>query len=90
MESMASYLDELKEKKGFKSDADLGKFLGVSRSYISQVRAGMEMGDERCFKIASILKKEPIELLALNRAIRSKDNELKAYWLKIHAEYTEK
>ncbi|HDZ07744.1 hypothetical protein [Pseudohongiella sp.] len=86
MNSLAPYLDELKKMKELGSDAELARFLGVSRTHISQIRSGIHMGELLCFELALMLKRKPIELLALNRAIRSKDSRLKRYWLDIHSQ----
>lgn len=85
MNSLSQYLDELKKNKNLKSDAELARLLDVSRAHISQVRSGAYMGESKCFELANMLGREPLELLSLNRAIRNtKDNRLQDYWLKIH------
>lgn len=86
MNSLSQYLDELKRIKDLKSDAELARFLDVSRAHISQVRSGAYMGESKCFELANMLGREPLELLSLNRAIRNtKDNRLQDYWLKVHS-----
>ncbi|MEH8018947.1 hypothetical protein MN202_17020 [Rheinheimera muenzenbergensis] len=85
MISLSQYLDELKQAKDLKNDAELARYLDVSRAYISQVRSGAYMGESQCFELANMLGREPLELLSLNRAIRNvKDQRLQDYWLKIH------
>lgn len=78
------YLDELKQNKALKSDAELAALLSVSRAHISQLRSGLYMGELKCFELALMLKREPLELLSLNRAIRNKDRRLQDYWLEVH------
>lgn len=82
--SLSMYLDELKQTKSLKNDSEVAQALGVSRAHISQLRSGLYMGELKCFELALLLKKEPLELLSLNRAIRNKDRRLQVYWLEIH------
>lgn len=82
--SLSIYLDELKQAKSLKNDSEVAQVLGVSRAHISQLRAGLYMGELKCFELALLLKREPLELLSLNRAIRNKDRRLQVYWLEIH------
>lgn len=82
--SLSIYLDELKHNKALKSDAELAAVLSVSRAHISQLRSGLYMGELKCFELALMLKREPLELLSLNRAIRNKDRRLQAYWLEVY------
>ncbi len=82
--SLSIYLDELKHNKALKSDAELAAVLSVSRAHISQLRSGLYMGELKCFELALMLKREPLELLSLNRAIRNKDRRLQTYWLEVY------
>ena len=84
MHSLSRYLDELKMIKGLEKDSDLARFLKVSRAHISQIRGGTYMGEVKCFEVAKLLNREPLELLSLNRAIRNKDRQVHDYWLKVH------
>lgn len=85
MISLSHYLDELKQVKDLKNDAELARFLNVSRTHISQIRSGAYMGESKCFVLATMLGREPLELLSLNRAIRNvKDKSLQNYWLMVH------
>lgn len=84
MISLSSYLDELKRNKDLNSDSDIARFLHVSRAHISQIRAGGHMGELKCYELALQLKREPLELLSMNRAIRTKDARLREYWIGIH------
>ena len=84
MDSLAQYLNEPKELKGFEKDSDLARLLNVSRAYISQIRSGQYMGEAKCYEMALMLNLEPLKLLSLNRAIRNKDRRLKEYWLTVY------
>lgn len=87
MESLASYLDEIKKRKELDTDTQLATLLKVSRQHISRIRAGDYMGEEKCFEIAELLNIEPLEIISLNWAIRAKNKNIKKYWLKIHKNY---
>lgn len=84
MLSLSEYLNELKTIKELKNDADVARLLGVSSAHISQLRSGEHMGELKCYELALMLKREPLELLSLNRALRSKDRRLQEYWLEVH------
>jgi hypothetical protein len=84
METLSTYLDELKNLKKLERDADVARFLGVTRTHVSQIRGGAYMGELKCYELALALRRDPIELLSLNRALRTKDRKLKNYWLLIH------
>tara|TARA_R100001377_G_C3183647_1_gene107667 strand:- start:460 stop:630 length:171 start_codon:yes stop_codon:yes gene_type:complete len=43
------------------------------------------MGVVKCFELAVMIYKAPLELLSLNQALRSKESKVQAYWRKIHA-----
>lgn len=84
MESLSPYLDELKKIKGLEKDSELARLLKVSRAHISQIRSGMYMGEAKCFELAELLEREPLELLSLNRAIRNKERRVRDYWLSVY------
>lgn len=84
MDTLSTYLDELKRIKKLERDADIARFLGVTRTHVSQIRGGAHMGELKCFELALATRHDPIELLSLNRALRTKDKKLKNYWLAIH------
>lgn len=85
MISLSQYLDELKQVRSLKNDAELAAHLDVSRAYISQIRSGAYLGESKCYELAGLLGREPLELLSLNRAIRNvRDGKLQGYWLSIH------
>ena len=87
MHSLSQYLDELKKVKGLERDSDLARFLKISRAHISQIRSGTYMGEAKCFELARLLNREPLELLSLNRAIRSKDKPVHDYWFNVHKKF---
>lgn len=90
MDSLAHYLDEIKVLKDLEKDSDVARLLKVSRAHISQIRSGSHMGEVKCFELAIMLRREPLELLSLNQALRSRENKVEAYWRKIHASYAVK
>lgn len=86
MKSLAPYLDELKKLKRLKTDVEVSAVLGVTKQHVSQIRSGKDMGEEKCFQLAKLLGREPLELLSLNRALRMDSRPVRDYWLKLHAE----
>lgn len=90
MKWFADYVDELKEKLQITSDYGISKHLGIERQSMTKVRNGDALNNEICFRIANELKKHPLEIIATARAQKEKNNELKAFWIKIAKEYGNK
>lgn len=81
MGSTLQYLDEAKRKLHIDSDYALSKRLGCTTSAISNYRAGRSrMDDVMAVKVAEILEKNPLELLASLNLERAKDDEVKEVW----------
>ncbi len=81
MGSTLQYLDEAKRKLHIQSDYALSKKLGCTTSTISNYRAGRSrMDDVMAVKVAEILEKNPLELLASLNLERAKDDEVKEVW----------
>lgn len=81
MGSTLQYLDEAKRKLHIESDYALSKRLGCNTSTISNYRAGRSrMDDVIAVKVAEILEKNPLELLASLNLERAKDDEVKLVW----------
>ncbi len=81
MGSTLQYLDEAKKKLHIESDYALSKKLGCTTSTISNYRAGRSrMDDVMAVKVAEILEKNPLELLASLNFERAKDDEVKRVW----------
>lgn len=84
MSYIGTYLDQLIEKKDFKSDSDLAMFLNISRQHLSRIRIEGALSEERCFQIAQELDINPLELFAYVRAQRSNSPEIRAIWMDLH------
>lgn len=81
-----SYIDELKEKLNLQSDYAVAQYLGIPRQSMTKVRNGAVLGHEKCLKIASALRKDPLEIIATAEAQREKNLELKAIWIRLAKE----
>jgi len=52
MKTLNNYLDECKEKKELKNDAELARYLGIARASLSIIRSGGGVSQETAEKIA--------------------------------------
>lgn len=86
MKKISMYLDEAIETGIAKNSAELARLLGVSRSALSEWRAGRNSpNDDQAVKLAELLGKDPGELLAECGAARAKSPETRRAWEKIAA-----
>ncbi len=86
MSYLGIYLDQLIESKGFKTDAELARFLDISRQHVSRIRREGMMSEEKCLLVARELDMNPLELLAIVRAKKSTSEEVRAIWMELHRE----
>lgn len=78
------YLDALRVATGAQSDYALMKHLGVKKQTISRYRNGIgQFDDSVAIRVAELLGKEPIEVLAAVNAERTHDENARAAWLKL-------
>lgn len=86
MKKISMYLDEAIDTGIAKNSSDLAKLLGVSRSALSEWRAGRNSpNDDQAVKLAELLGKDPGELLAECGAARAKTPETRRAWERIAA-----
>ncbi|MBU0601489.1 MAG: hypothetical protein KKD25_03690, partial [Gammaproteobacteria bacterium] len=76
------YLDAAKEKLGLPSDYALAKLMKWSTSQMSHYRLKRRaLDDFQAARLAELLGRAPMELIAAANAERAKDEEEKKYWL---------
>ncbi|HEM0854046.1 TPA: hypothetical protein U0V88_004790, partial [Escherichia coli] len=83
MKWFADYIDDLKEKLEITSDYAIAKHLGIERQNITRARNGEPLNDKICFRIASELKINPMEIIATAKAQKEKNNDIRALWIKL-------
>lgn len=80
------YLDAVKAQRNIKSDNELSKALGLTRSAISCMRLGkIVMGDETVLTVAEMLHIDPAPILLQAHAERTRDEKVRAVWSKLAA-----
>jgi transcriptional regulator with XRE-family HTH domain len=84
MSYLGTYLDQVSERQGFRSDSELARFLDISRQHLSRIRQSGVMSDEKCLIIARVLNIDPLELFALMRARKAKSEDIRVIWLELH------
>lgn len=86
MKAIWTYLDELIEQGTVKNDSETARKVGVSRATVSDWRIGKTTpNDEQAVKLASLLRKDPGEILAECGAARAKSPETRRAWEKVAA-----
>ncbi|GJM13273.1 MAG: hypothetical protein DHS20C12_16760 [Pseudohongiella sp.] len=84
MSYIGTYLDQLIEKREFKSDSELAKFLKISRQHLSRIRIEDSLSEEKCFQVAQELDIDPLELFSYMRAKKSSCKAISAIWMDLH------
>lgn len=81
MKAISEYLDEAKEKHEIKSDSELGRKLGGSRTSVRNWREGISKPDDyACIQLAELLCVNPLEIIAAAHAERESDPERSKWW----------
>ena len=88
MKTMENYIDEYKEALRIESDYALAKKLGMSRQNMTKIRNGGFLGREKCLIIARALKIDPLAIIGTIEAVRTKDADRKAMWIRLAKEKT--
>ncbi|MBL8508149.1 MAG: hypothetical protein JNM11_06755 [Chitinimonas sp.] len=84
------YLDLAKEVTGITSDYGMAKVLGINRATISQWRSGkMFMDDYTCLRLAQMLSRDPLEVIAAVNAEREKDGAKREVWANLFLTVTQ-
>ena len=87
MKTLENYLDDFKEKMHIGSDYQLAKELKVTRQQISKIRNGeIALGREKCLRLATGLKVDPLEVIAVVEAAKEKNPEVRAMWVRLAKE----
>lgn len=81
MKSIREYIDEGIRNGYVKNPAEVSKAVGVAEATVSRWRSGERTPtDDEAIKLASLLRKEPGELLAECGAARAKSPETRRAW----------
>jgi len=81
MKQTVKYLEEIKAKYELKSDNALANMLGISRQAISNYRhEGNAFDDTTALRVAELLEKDPMEVIAAANYDRAKSEKEKQVW----------
>lgn len=84
MKTTIDYLDKIKEKHKLSSDYKLAKYLGLTTTAIGYYRKKKStMDDYTALKVAEALGIDPMEVIAMANAERTKSPEVKKAWERI-------
>lgn len=74
-------LDAVKAKTGATSDYKLAQVLDISKQKVSDLRAGRNKPDAyECAKIAEVLERDPLEVIAQVEAEAARSEKKREYW----------
>ena len=78
---MNEYLEQIKARKGFTSDNQIAQALDVTRQAVSNYRCGKTVPDDyTAAKMAELLGRPPMELIAAANAERTKSAKERKFW----------
>lgn len=84
MKTVRDYLDEAIEKKWVSNDAEIARKVGVAPATVSRWRDGTRVPeDEEAVYLAEAIMADADELLPTCRALKTKDPEARAVWLRL-------
>ena len=87
MNRIATYLDEAVDLGRAKNDADIAAKLAVSRSAVSNWRAGVKApDDDLAIGLAKLIDRDPREVMAFCASKRAKTEEARKEWESIGLE----
>lgn len=79
----SEYLDMVKLLKGFKTDSDLARFLGITMNQIARYRRELNpdnFGPDMAARIAQILAIDPEKVTGDMMAARAQDSNTRRFW----------
>lgn len=83
MAQITEYIEEAKRKLKFDSYNQTMKHLGMTRQQWTAIQKGSGVSDKNAIRIAKLLKIEPLEIIAISKALRAENREIREYWLKV-------
>ncbi|MEK7882953.1 hypothetical protein [Methyloversatilis sp. NSM2] len=91
MKALLDYLDEAKTALGVETDYALAKKMKWSTAQMSNYRARRRILDDfQAARIADVLSKSPMEVIAAANVERAKDDDERAYWVKLWKDCAQK
>lgn len=78
MKNLADCVDEVRRRKGFRSDREVGELFDCSQQLIAQARSG-GCTDPIAVKLAEVIGEDPGRLLLMARAERERDPTIRAH-----------
>lgn len=86
MKTIEPYIIELKEKLNLETYSQTMKYLGMAKQAWTAIQKGAGITEKNAIRIGSILKIDPIELMAISMALKAKNKEAQNIWLKLAKE----
>lgn len=83
MQTIADYIEMLKNMYGLKSYYKAMAYIDMTPSGWTKIRHGGGISDKNALRLAQALKIDPIEIFAVSYALQAENNEIKMVWLKL-------
>jgi hypothetical protein len=90
LKTIAEFIEQIKIKYNHNSYYETMSYLGMDRQSWTKIKKGGGISEKNCIRVASALKMDPIELMAISNALKAPNNEIKNIWLKLAREKEEK
>lgn len=87
MDSIKPYIEEVKEKLNLRTYPEVMAYLGMHKQQWTAIQQGSGVNEKNAIRIAQILHIDPMEIMAISMALRAKNREAKAMWLKLAKSY---
>jgi ribosome-binding protein aMBF1 (putative translation factor) len=86
MKMIKDYVEEAKEQLKLPSYNALAKHLGWNPQSITKIKNGGSINDSNAERLAQLLHRDPMEIIATAHSQRAENNDVKAIWIKLAKE----
>ena len=86
MKTIVEYVEAIKKKLNHKSFYETMNYIGMPRQSWTAIQNGAGVSDKNAIRMASILKIDPVEIMAVSQSLKAKSKETKNVWIKLAKE----
>jgi len=83
METIRNHIEEARLKLGKVSYQKTMEHLGMKRQQWTAIKNGSGLSDKNALRLGQFLKIDPLEIIAISKALRAENREIREYWAKI-------
>jgi len=86
MKTIVDYIEDLKEKYNLPSYFKAMQYIDMDRQAWTKIKNGGGISDKNALRLAKALKIEPLEIMAISNALKSKNVEIRTIWARLAEE----